>query len=391
MDNPPIFTRDFVLICLATLLASSTQYFVITPLSIYLSNLGFGPEFIGSFIGSFAIGALIVRIPIGGAVDRYGARWFGLVGAGLLTTACLLYASIPFVPIALPWGMRIPLVLIAAGVVHSVGFSIFGTAANSFVAYTVPAARRGEAVGYYGTLINVAMSIAAGLSIVIATQFGFTFLFALAAAIATGAFLSTRALRENPRSATAPRLMRIERSVIAPGLAHTALAASNGMGLAFIPLFGLERGISNPGIYYTIVALTSIVFRIVGGRVTDAYGRLASIVPGLLLASIGLFIITQISSVEMLAFSGFVFGMGWASAAPAFQALVIDVSGNTPRGAAMATYWALVDLGVGLGSILGGWIAATFGYRGVFVAASLTPLLGLGIILTYSHLRSKPD
>jgi len=130
----------------------------------------------------------------------------------------------------------------------------------------------------------------------------------------------------------------------------------------------------------------SIVFRIIAGRLADTYGRFASIIPGLLLATAGLVLVAKASSTETLALAGIVYGIGSASAIPALEALIIDLAGPDQRGSAMATHWAMVDLGVSAGSIVAGQIAPVIGYGGVFVAASSAPLVGL-CFLAYVCLR----
>ena len=392
-SKAPLFTRDFVLICFATFLFYCAQWLALTAIPLLLKQMGLGAEFVGGYLGAFALGALIARFPIGGAVDRFGSRVFGVSGAGLIGIGCILYALMLFVPVRMSFITAVPLLLPFAGIAHSVGFSIYGTSAISFVAYAAPSARRGEAVAYYGILINVATAMAAGVSLLIVAAWGFTILFATAATLAALAAILASNLREAPRAGdsreSTASALRIETKVLVPGFANTALAASNGAAVAFVPLLGLARGIANPGLYFTAVALTSILSRAVAGRLVDKYGRAVSIIPGMLLASVGLLLVAQTFSTDMLVVAGLVFGIGSASAMPALQALAIDLAGPAQRGSAMATYWAMIDLGVSLGSILAGQIAPVVGYGGLFIAASTAPLVGLGIFMAYAHSSSS--
>ncbi len=381
-----------MLVCTASFLSSSAQYLVITAIPLLLKDMGFGDEFVGGYVGAFAFGALVARFPVGGAVDRFGARLFGAGGAGVLGAACVLYALMPMVPVPLPLIAEIPLLLPVAGIAHSIGFSTYGTAASSFVAYTAPQERRGEAVAYYGVLTNVATGGAAGVSLLIVEAWGFTVLLATAASIALLAAILSSNLGNTPRAVNSGAFasLQIEKSVLVPGLASTALAVGNGVALAFVPLLGLERGIADPGLYFTVVALTSITFRVLSGRFVDAFGRTASILPGMLATAAGLFLVARASSIETLALAGLVYGIGSASAIPALQALAIDVAGPDRRGAAMATFWATVDLGVSVGSMAAGQIAAVAGYSGAFMAASLAPLAGLVLFVIYLGSRRRP-
>lgn len=392
----PVFTRDFVLVCFATLLLTSAQSLVLTAIPLYLVQIGFTPGFVGAFIAGFAMCALVARLPVGVGVDRLGSRAFGLAGAALLSVACVLYAMGPLVSWRVPFALGIPVWLPIAGIAHSVGFSTHGTSASGFVAYAAPMARRGEAVGYYGVLMNVAKGIAAGVSLLIVAARGFAFLLVLAAVLAALASILWFVLGDNQRTTRGTGSMsgrfRIDRKVLIPASVAALLSAGAGVALAFVPLAGVERGVANPGIYFTAVALTSIAFRVVAGRVADSYGRSASIVPGMLLVSAGLMLIARASSTPMLALAGIVYGLGLASADPALQALAIDVAQPKHRGSAMATYYAMVDLGVSAGSVVSGQLAGLVGYGGAFAAASCAPLVGLGGFLGYVRLgRLRPD
>jgi len=390
-SRAPVFTRDFTLVCCATLLLSSAQSLVLTAIPLYLVQIGFASGFVGAFIAGFSICALIARFPVGVAVDRFGCRFLGLGGAALFSGACLLYALVPVVSWRVPLAVAVPLLLPIAGVAHSVGFSTYGTSGSAFVAYSAPAARRGEAIGYYGVLMNVAKGIAAGVSLLIVAARGFSFLLGIAALMAALAAILWSSLVDAERTATrgdltSPRF-RLESKVLIPASLGATLAAGAGAALAFVPLLGVERGVANPGIYFTAVALTSIAFRVVAGRVADSYGRLASVIPGMVLVSTGLFLVAHASSTETLVLAGIVYGIGLASADPALQAMVIDIAEPDQRGSAMATYYAMVDLGVTAGSMVSGQIAPAFGYRGVFVAASCAPLLGLSGFLGSARLH----
>jgi predicted MFS family arabinose efflux permease len=283
--------------------------------------------------------------------------------------------------------MTVPLLLPIAGIAHGVGFGTYGTSASSFVAYAAPVARRGEAIGYYGVLLNVAKAASAGVSLLIAAAWGFVPLLGLAAVLAAlGAILwSTLSdpLDTSGGGGTKSPGLGIETKVLLPALVGATMAAGAGVALAFVALLGLERGVANPGIYFTAMALASILFRVVAGRVADSYGRAVSIIPGMLLVSAGLLFVAHAPSTAMLALAGTVSGIGLASADPALQALVMDVADPKRRGSAMATYYALVDVGVSAGSALAGQLVPAWGYGGVFTASSGAPLLGLGGFVGY--------
>ncbi len=288
----------------------------------------------------------------------------------------------------------VPLPLALAGIAPSAGFSVYGTSSNAFVAYTVPQAWRGEALSYFMILMNVAAGGASGVSLLIVANRGFQTLLAISALLALLAVILSALLRDPVRkgpSVLPGARLHFETRILPPSLASSTLAACNGAALAFVTLLGFERGIGNPGIFYTASSLATIFFRLVAGRLADTYGRLASIVPGMLVASVGLVLVAGSYSVRALVLAGILFGLGTATARPAFQALAIDLAAPDRRGAAMATYLAMVDLGVSVGSLGAGQIAAAVGYGGVFLAAAAVLLGGLCFFLIYLHFRPLPS
>jgi MFS family permease len=385
-----LFTRSYILLLGATILWSSAHYLVLTALPVFLTRMGLATGFVGGFVGAFAILALMVRFPVGIAVDRFGSRAFGTAGAGLLALACVLYALVPSTQGTFPLAMTVPFLLPIAGIAHGVGFGTYGTSASSFVAYAAPAERRGEAIGYYGVLLNVAKAASAGVSLLIAAAWGFVPLLAIAAVLAALGAILWSALSDPLRTPVGSGVnspgLGIESKVLVPALVGASMAAGAGVALAFVALVGLERGVGNPGIYFTAMAVASILFRVLAGRVADSYGRAVSIIPGMLLISAGLLLVAHASSTAMLALAGTVSGIGLASADPALQALVMDVAGAKRRGSAMATYYALIDVGVSAGSALAGQLVPAWGYERVFTASSGAPLVGLGGFVGYMGL-----
>ncbi|MBI5649329.1 MAG: MFS transporter [Chloroflexi bacterium] len=380
-DQPRILTRDFILVCWATFAYSAAQSLVFIALPLFLRDLGSAAGFIGGFVSAVSACALIARLPSGAAVDRFGSRATGIVGAGFLGFSFVIYALILFAQMS--W--LLPL----AGLVHGAGIGTYGTAANSFVAHIAPTARRGEAVGYYGILINVAQAFSASVSLFIVATWGMASLLIAGAGVAMIAALLSSVWSETPRTGSAS-FFQIESSAIVPSLANASITLAHGVSIAFLALLGLERGVQNPGIFFTANALTAIVARVFIGRIADKFGRLALIIPGMILVTIGFFLVAQITSPETLAFAGIIYGIGTASAIPALQTLIIDRAHPARRGAAMATYSASIDVGIIIGSFAAGLIAPRIGYGEVFFAASVAPIIGLGILLIYARALGIP-
>ncbi len=70
------------------------------------------------------------------------------------------------------------------------------------------------------------------------------------------------------------------------------------------------------------------------------------------------------------------YGIGFGTAQPSLNALAVNRVSPARRGAATAAFFTAFDLGVALGSIGGGLVAAAFSLGAVFVVSALPVLLG---------------
>ncbi len=204
-DGDRIFTLGFVLIGLATLAEVSCLMLVNTSIGLLVvREFGLGPQVAGAVIGIQATAALVSRFPVGSWSDRYGSRLFAFGGAAMMLVSCLAFILSLSIRAAVPIGGGVPMLVVLASALSGVALSTFTTAASTYIAYTVPVARRAEAVGYYGVVQGVAQGVGAGVAIVIIDGLGFGTLYTIAAVATVVAALLSLGLHEasRPRSAT---------------------------------------------------------------------------------------------------------------------------------------------------------------------------------------------
>jgi MFS family permease len=387
-----VFTPGFVLVGLATLAHASSLMLVNTSIGLLVvREFALGPQVVGAVIGIQATCALLARFPVGSWSDRYGSRIFAFGGAAIMVASCVAFVLSLSSRAAIPIGGGVPILLVLASALSGVALSTFSTAASTYIAYTVPISRRAEAVGYYGVLQGLAQGFGAGVSIVIVDGLGFGALYTIAAAATLVAALLSLGLHEGsrPESATPMGIgFRLHRGVLAPSLAQFAVIVGTGAAFSFIPLLGISRGVANPGLYFTAVAISSVVARLLAGRIADRRGRFAAIFPGMIVTAVGMYVVSSAASAEAFILAGVAVGIGFATAQPALQALAIDLAGPAERGTAMATFWAFTDLGVITGSFVSGQIASVFGFGTVFVVSAVIPVVGVvGLVAWRQRMR----
>jgi MFS family permease len=377
-----IFTRGFVLVTSATLFHSfATGLISSTVALLVVQRLGLSTELIGFTLGVSAIAAVMARAPLGPAIDRYGARRFGITGPLFTTCAAVLFGiSRPGQP-GTPFALDVPILVVLAAAIWGLGISTFSTASTTYLANTIPFERRAEGMGYFGIGMTVGQGIGAGFGYSIVASVGFSALYTVAVVAGIAAsltFLLLKEVRLNVASSMAP--IGFEPRVLPPTVGLFSLIVATAFGLTLVPLLGAERGLPNPAIFFLASALASIVGRL-AGRIADR-GRLLAIVPGMLVVSAAQIILMQADSTESVILAGLTSGFGVSIAQPALQALAIDLAPQSRRGAAVATFTAALDLGVLAGTTAGGIIVAHASFSAAFLVAAASPTLGLVVLLT---------
>lgn len=103
-------------------------------------------------------------------------------------------------------------------------------------------------------------------------------------------------------------------------------------------------------IFFVLYALTIVVTRPWVGRAFDQLGANILIYPGFLLYGIGIIILSLATTPWWIIASAPIIGLGYGAISPAFQTLGVQAAAPERAGAANATYFLSLDIGVGLGS-----------------------------------------
>ena len=377
-----VISRDFVLACAANFAFFGSMHYLLPALPLYVLQLGGQESDVGLIMGTFTVTAVILRPFVGRGVDRWRRKPFLLLGALIFTLASFSYSFATSVP---------ALYLVRA--FHGAGIACFTTAAATYIADIVPAARRGVAMGFYGTFSNIAMSIGPFLGGVLMRGYGLAFLFGTSAATGLASLAVVSLLREPARapshpSAHAAPAPLISRSALGPSLVMFSLSFTYGSVLSFLPLMAATRGIANYELFFTVYALGLILVRAGAGELSDRLGRGAVVIPGLLLTATALILLSRADSLPMLLLVAGLYGLGFGAANPSLMALTVDRAGQAGRGAAMATFGASFDLGIGAGSMVLGYLLTLTDYATMYMAAA--GAIGVGLAFFVVALRGAP-
>jgi MFS family permease len=128
--------------------------FVLRPTSTYRAlELGVPPTWLGVLSASFAIAPLLLAVPSGQAVDRFGERRVMLLGGLLLCTAAAAFVMLGGSIVG----------LVAASVLLGTGHLCCVVGQQALVANATPAGRHDAAFGYYTFAASLGQSLGPGV------------------------------------------------------------------------------------------------------------------------------------------------------------------------------------------------------------------------------------
>ncbi len=355
MEEPSeqkLYTLQFGLLCLSSLLFSASFNMIIPELPNYLSSLG-GAEHKGLIISLFTLTAGISRPFSGRLTDKWGRVPVMAIGSIVCVLCGFLY----------------PILTSISGffllrLVHGFSTGFKPTATSAYIADIIPSSRWGEALGMHGLCFSIGGAIGPAIGSYIAMHYDLNSMFYSSSAFAFFSIIIVMNMKETlaHKQRFTPKMLRISRSDIIevrviPAAIVTLLSYSAyGIILTLIPDWSEYLGIANKGMFFLAYTLASIAIRFVSGKVADRYGRIAVMKVGLILITISIFYIGYSDSILNLVIGACIYGIGTGIFSPAVNAWTIDLSLPQYRGKAMATMYIALEVGIGAGALFAGYI-----------------------------------
>ncbi len=369
---------DFRFLCFINLLSFLAFYLTLPLFSGVASNQG-DSLFAGFSMGAFTLSATIVRPWIGSLIDAKGRT--RMLKLGLLIQ---LAASSCYLLCDIGWVSLIP------RFVHGIGWGVWSTALNAAAADLAPPERRGEYLGYLGMVANLTVSIGPASGIALAHSLGGSWVLGAAALAGTLALALSVRVSEPARQPRLPsRHTPRGKGYMLPALVAFTIAVGYGVVLAHSLAFGESLGMHNPGIFFVVLGILLVAIQPLAGRLSDLRGRYIVAAVFTALCSIGLVVLGTAGSALGFLAAATVFGLGMGGSDPVLLSMAVDRS-NDAHGAAVATYIMLFDLGIVVGSVLGGIIAGLAGHRLAFLSMSLAPVPFIIRMALHRKLRPEP-
>ena len=149
-----IYTRDVVLVMAAAFFFMSSTMYVNPLINGYAHHLGASDELAGMIAGIMSFAAMFLRPVTGHLADRHSKYLLSTIGGVLIIAGTLGY------PLT-----RNASLLLLFRIINGLGYVLCTVCVSTWIAMLVPRTHVGEAMGLYGLMNALAMSLAPAVSI----------------------------------------------------------------------------------------------------------------------------------------------------------------------------------------------------------------------------------
>lgn len=385
----------------------ATSYGALTAVMVLAAlQIGFGPTLASAVAGISGLVGVVTGPWVGREITRFGDRPAFVVGTLIAVLALLAALS------SLHWpgqGWAEPVYLIAI-VVLSVSNNIWSLARQSYVAESVPIAMRARALSMLGGMQRMGQVIGPAVGSIAIAHWSYpgSFWVQIVMAVAALVFVlvftlpTPEALGRGPGGdagngvdsggtddgggAASPSGVRkhADRGATAMlSVAVVVLTIVRANRNVVIPLWGHALGIAPHTITATFAAsavMDSLVFY-PSGRLSDRFGRRASLIPTLLIMGIGFVGLVMWRSLTGFVVCACIIGLGNGFGAGIVMTMGVDLSPDVDRSTFLGMWQSVQQAGMTAGPFIVTGMVAGFGVGASVWVTGLLSLLGVGYVL----------
>ena len=380
---------------LANFLLAVSHNSVNTLVSTYATYLGAAPKLMGLLTGMFFGIALAMRPVAGPLTTRIDKRKLLICVFSLGVVVNLGYALFHTIPI-----------FVVFRFLNGVQYSFVGSLCVTVATDSLPKEKMASGLGVFGVSGAVAISIAPTIGLWLKgigeslrdTDLGFTFVFIFAALCMVLAIIPSIIL--DPDKKTKEQLAEAgkwyqtiaSKHAVAPALLMMLIIISYSIYNSYMVNYGAELGIASIGTFFTVLSIVLLASRPLSGTLTDKFGLLKIMIPGIIIFAASFIIIGSANGLALILVGAFVAAVGYGAANPAIQSMCMQSETPIRRAVASNTLYVGMDLGFFLGPVIGGYIRDVSDFRHVILFGTIPTILSVFVLLiTWKSYKKRID
>ncbi len=380
----PFTLRSLILsVYLPTFFFSVGEGAVLPIIPLFARERGASVAAAALIVGMRALGTLLLDLPSGIVVSRFGDKGAMVAGTALVAVVAV-GASLS----------RSVLVLAALILVMGGGWAFWQVARLAYVTEITSIEKRGRALSILGGVSRAGTFVGPILGGFLGTQYGLESAFYAQAVMGLAAsalmFITVRSPSESEASrghrlagGFVTMVLESRRILLSAGLVVIALQMLRQVRDVFLPLWGdsIGLGVAQIGLVYGASSLLDTSMFYPAGYVMDRFGRKWAGVPSLVTLSVALLILPMTNEFFGYSLVAMLLGIGNGFAPGIVMTLGADFAPQARRGEFLGLWRFISDAGSASGPLVVSLIA---GVASLGLAAVVTAVLGLtGAVLMW--------
>ncbi|MFJ8063602.1 MFS transporter [Psychrobacillus sp. NPDC096426] len=380
MEKEKLWTKDFISISVVNFVLMLSMYLLLVTMATYTTETYNASASTAGLVASiFIIGSLIGRLFGGKQIAKIGSKKMLITGIIIFSIVTLFY----FIPTNI-------YVLILIRLLHGIGVGLATTATGTIVSQVIPTSRSGEGISYFSLSAVLSTAIGPLIGLALIGSFGYTSMFIFSLVMGIISLIIALPVKAplieyvaNSENRGFKFANYFESKAMPVSIAMFVMALAYSGILSFITTYAAEIDLVKAGSFYFLVyAVIILISRPFTGKMLDNRGGNSVAYPAIILFAIGMLLLSQTHTSFIFLLAAAFIGLGYGNFQSTTQALAIKVTPPHRMGLANSTYFIFLDLGLGLGPFLLGYLVPVLGYRGLYL--SLVVLIVIGIFIYYA-------
>lgn len=371
-----IWNRKFVLLFITNLLVLAAFYASIPIIPVYCQEIGITGSKIGIVLTAMSVATILFRPVAGYLLDNFNRYHVYLI---FLALFCLSFPAFVLFPVFA--------VLIIIRLYMGAVYSVCGSATMTLAGDVLPPKKITEGISRFAFTISIGMAVGPYVGIQVQNHMNSTASFLTVFAITVLAFICVFCCRIHYPKVERKKFS-LKGAIYRPALPFMLnmmfLMIPYGAVIAYSSILAQEKELQSVLPYFYIFLVAGMLLSKLSTQKAIDAGKHRVLVCG----SLVILILTMISYMWLstgfhLLAAGFFFGIGYGILQPLFQSFVTGTTPVRNRGVANATYMLSYDVGIGLGSLLMGFMQESIGLSQGFALTSIAYVAGAIVYIVY--------